>query len=58
MNPWVTKEVAKSSGKKQNSHEKYLQKRTPKDENIKKSFKSLFDLLKRNLKSSIILKNY
>ena len=43
MNPWVIKEIVKSSKKKQSLYEKYLKKRTPENEKSCKNYKNLFE---------------
>ena len=43
MNPWVIKEIVKSSKKKQSLYEKYLKKLTPENEKIYKNYKNLFE---------------
>ena len=58
MNPWVTKRIAKSSKKKQKLYEIILKKRNPENEKINQNYKILCESITKNLKSSIILKNY
>ena len=50
MKPRVAKGFAKSSKKKQRLHEKYLKKRTTENEKIYKTYKSLFESIKKKSK--------
>ena len=46
----MTKGLLKSFKRKQKLHEKFLKKRTPRNESIYKAYKSLFDSLKKKSK--------
>ena len=50
QNPWITKGVAKSSKKKQRLYEKFLKNRTFKNEETYKTYKNLFETIKRRSK--------
>ena len=50
MKPRVAKGFAKSSKKKQRLYEKYLKKRTTENEKIYKTYKSLFESIKKKSK--------
>ena len=50
QSPWITKAIAKSSKKKQRLYEKLLKNRTPKNEEIYKTYKNLFETIKRRSK--------
>ena len=50
QNPWMTKGLLKSSKRKQKLYEKFLKKRTSRNESIYKAYKSLFESLKKNSK--------
>ena len=47
QSPWITKRIAKSSKRKQNLYEKFLKHRTREIEFICKSYKNLFERLKK-----------
>ena len=49
-NPWVTKGIKKSSKRKQKLYEKCLKNRNEKNEKLYKSYKSLFESVKRKSK--------
>ena len=51
INPWETKGITKSSKKKQRLYQKYLKKRTSKNEKIYKSYKSLPESIKQKSKN-------
>ena len=53
QNPWMTKDLLKSSKRKQKLYEKFLKKRSPPNENIYKAYKSLFESLKKKSKKII-----
>ena len=53
QNPWMTKGLLKSSKRKQKLYEKFVKKRSPRNENIYKAYKSLFDSLKKKPKKTI-----
>ena len=46
-NPWMTKGLLKSSKRKQKLYEKFVNKRSPRNEKIYKAYKSLFESLKK-----------
>ena len=50
QSPWITKAIAKSSKKKQRLYEKFLNNRTPKNEEIYKTYKNIFETIKRRSK--------
>ena len=50
QSPWITKGIAKSSKKKQRLYEKFLKNRTPKNEETYKTYKNLFETIKRRSK--------
>ena len=50
QNPWMTKGLLKSSKRKQKLYEKFLKKRTSRNESIYKAYKSLFESLKKKSK--------
>ena len=52
QNPWMTKGFLKSSKRKQKLYEKFVKKRSPR-ENIYKAYKSLFESLKKKSKKFI-----
>ena len=52
QSPWITKAIAKSSKKKQRLYEKFLNNRTPKNEEIYKTYKNIFETIKRRSKST------
>ena len=47
QSPWITKGIAISSKKKQRLYEKLLKNRTPKNEETYKTYKNLFETIKR-----------
>ena len=47
---WITKGIAKSSKKKQRLYEKFLKNRTPQKEEIYKTYKRLFETIKKRSK--------
>ena len=49
-NPWITKGIKKSSKRKQKLHEKFLKNRNETSEKLFKSYKSLFESVKRKSK--------
>ena len=61
QNAWMTKGLLKSSKRKQKLHEKFVRKRSPRNENIYKAYKSLFESLKKKSKKNYYtrrLENY
>ena len=50
QSPWITKGVTKSSKKKQRIYEKFLKNRTSKNEETYKTYKNLFETIKRRSK--------
>ena len=50
QSPWITKGIAKSSEKKQRLYEKFLKNRTPKSEETYKTYKNLFETIKKRSK--------
>ena len=50
QSPWITKGIAKPSKKKQRLYEKFLKNRTPKNEETYKTYKNLFETIKRRSK--------
>ena len=50
QSPWITKEIAKSSKRKQKLYEKFLKHRTRETELTYKSYKNLFESLKKKVK--------
>ena len=53
--PWITKGIAKSSKKKQKLYEKYLKNRNPKNVAMYKTYKNLFEIIKRKSKKNYYL---
>ena len=61
QNPWMTKGLLKSSKQKQKLYEKFVKRRSPRNENIYKAYKSLFESLKKKSKKNYYtrrLENY
>ena len=56
QNPWMTKCLLKSSKLKQKLYEKFVEKRSPRNESIYKAYKSLFESLKKNSKKNYYTK--
>ena len=52
QNPWMTKVLLKSSKRKQKLYEKFVKKRSPRNENIYKAYKSVFESLKKKSKTN------
>ena len=52
LSPWLTKGLRKSSIRKQKLYEKFLKKRNLGNEMAYKSYKNLFEKLKKNSKRS------
>ena len=50
--PWITKGLQKSSKRKQRSYEKFLKRRTRENENHYKTYKNLFEKIKKNSKKN------
>ena len=50
--PWITKGIAKSSKKKQKLFEKYLKNRNPQNLASYKTYKNLFETIKRKSKKN------
>ena len=60
-NPWMTKGPLKLSKRKQKLYKKFMKKRSPRNENIYKAYKSLFESLKKKSKRNYYtrrLENY
>ena len=53
QSPWITKGIAKSSKKKQRLYEKFLKNKTPKNEETYRTYKNLFETIKRRSKKEI-----
>ena len=53
QSPWITKCIAKSSKKKQRHYEKFLKNRTPKNEETYKTYKNLFETVKKRSKKKL-----
>ena len=49
-NPWITKEIKKSTKRKEKLYEKFLKNRNEKNEKLYKSYKSLFESVRRKSK--------
>ena len=61
QNPWMTKGLLKLSKREQKLYEKFMNKRSPRNENILKAYKSLFESLKKKPKKNYYtrrLENY
>ena len=61
QNPWMTKGPLKLSKRKQKLYGKFVKKRSPRNENIYKAYKSLFESLKKKSKRNYYtrrLENY
>ena len=56
QSPWITKGVPKSSKKKQRIYEKFLKNRTSKNEKTYKTYKNLFETIKRRSKKILLRK--
>ena len=54
LNPWFTKGIKKSSKKKQKLHEKFLKKGTRKNEEIYKTYKNLFERVKKIFEKKLL----
>ena len=50
--PWITKSLQKSSKRKQRLYEKFLKRRTIENENQYKTYKNLFEKIKKNAKKN------
>ena len=50
--PWITKGIRKSSKRKQRLHEKYLKIRSKENEKTYKTYKNLFERIKKNAKKN------
>ena len=50
LSPWITKDIKKSSKRKQKLYEKFLKKKSPKNEKEYKDYKQLFEKIKKNSK--------
>ena len=57
QSPWITKGTAKSSKNKQRLYEKFLKNRTPKNEETYKTYKNLFETIKRRSKKKFYSEN-
>ena len=54
QNPLITKNITKSSKKKQKLYERFLQKRTPPNEQKYKNYKNVFEKIKEKKKRNIL----
>ena len=52
LSPWITKGIKKSSKRKQKLYEKFLKKRNAFNETAYKTFKNLFEAVKRKSKKN------
>ena len=50
--PWITKGIRKSSKRKQRLYEKYLKLRSKENEKTYKTYKNLFERIKKNAKKN------
>ena len=50
--PWITKGIIKSSKRKQKLYEKFLKRKTPRNENNYKNYKRLFETIKHKSKTN------
>ena len=50
LSPWITKSIKKSSKRKQKLYEKFLKKKSPKNEKEYKDYKQLFEKIKKDSK--------
>ena len=50
LSPWITKGIKKSSKRKQKLYEKFLKKKSPKNEKEYKDYKQLFEKIKKDSK--------
>ena len=57
QSPWITKGIAKSSKRKQKLYEKFLKHRTRETELAYKSYKNLFESLKKKAKKKYLNTN-
>ena len=57
QNPWITKGIVKSSKKKTRLYEKLLKNRTQKNEETYKTYKNLFETIKKRSKKKFTQKN-
>ena len=48
LGPWITKGIKKSSKRKQKLYEKFLKKKSPKNEKEYKDYKQLFEKIKKD----------
>ena len=55
--PWITKGIARSSKRKQKLYEKYLKRRTSESEAAWRSYKNLFESIKRRSKQNYYSEN-
>ena len=53
QSPWITKGIAKSSKKETRLYEKFLKNRTQKNEKTYKTYKNLFESIKKRSKKKI-----
>ena len=58
QSPWIRKGIAKSSKRKQKLYEKFSKHRTRKTELAYKSYKNLFETLRKKLRKNITQKKY
>ena len=56
QNPWITKGLLKPPKRNQKLYEKFVKKRSPRNENIYQAYKSLFESLKKSLKKNYSIK--
>ena len=52
QSPWITKDIEKSSKKKQKLYDKFLKNRTSKNEETYQTYKNLFETIKRGSKKN------
>ena len=57
LSPWITNGIAKSSKWKQKLYEKFLKHLTPINKANYKTYKNLFEIIKRSSKKGFIRKN-
>ena len=53
--PWITKGIRKSSRRKQSYYEKYLKIRSKENEKTCKTYKNLFERIKKKMRRKIII---
>ena len=57
QSPWITEDIVKSSKKKQRLYEKFLKNRTLQNEETYKTYKNLFETIKKRSKKKFARKN-